>query len=102
QDHSVFLAFAPKENPKIVVAVFIENGGWGASWAGPIASLMIEKYLKKEITRTDIEKRMFEGDLSDKYILKDISEKQREERERLKRLEKERLLKLKSKQNGKN
>lgn len=102
QDHSVFLAFAPKENPKIVVAVFIENGGWGASWAGPIASLMIEKYLKKEITRTDLEKRMFEGDLSDKYILKDISEKQREERERLKRLEKERLLKLKAKQNGKN
>src|SRR5690606_12954534 len=51
QDHSVFLAFAPKENPKIVIAVFIENGSWGASWAGPIASLMIEKYLKKEITR---------------------------------------------------
>ena len=63
KDHSVFLAYAPKENPKIVVAVFIENGGFGATWAGPIASLMIEKYLKGEITRTDLEKRMFEGNL---------------------------------------
>lgn len=80
QDHSVFLAFAPKENPKIVIAVFIENGGFGATWAGPIASLMIEKYLKKEITRTDLEKRMLEGDLSANYILKDIAEnKERKE-----------------------
>ena len=63
---------------------------------------MIEKYLKKEITRTDLEKRMLEGDLSANYILKDISDKQREEKDRLKRLEKERLLKLKAKQNGKN
>lgn len=102
QDHSVFLAFAPKENPKIVVAVFIENGSWGASWAGPIASLMIEKYLKKEITRTDLEKKMLAGDLSANYILRDISDKQQNEKERLKRLEKERLLKLKAKQNGKN
>lgn len=102
EDHSVFLAFAPKENPKIVIAVFIENGSWGASWAGPIASLMIEKYLKKEITRTDLEKRMFAGDLSANYILKDISDKQKEERDRIKRLEKERQLKLKAKQNGKN
>ena len=102
QDHSVFLAFAPKENPKIVIAVFIENGGFGATWAGPIASLMIEKYLKKEITRTDLEKRMLEGNLADKYILKDIADKQREERDRLKRLEKERHLKFKAQQNGKN
>lgn len=101
-DHSVFLAFAPKENPKIVIAVFIENGGFGATWAGPIASLMIEKYLKGEITRTDLEKRMLEGDLSTNYVLKDISDKQREEREKQKRLEKEMLEKLKATQNGKN
>lgn len=101
-DHSVFLAFAPKENPKIVIAVFIENGGFGATWAGPIASLMIEKYLKGEITRTDLEKRMLEGDLSANYVLKDISDKQREEREKQKRLEKEMLEKLKATQNGKN
>ena len=101
EDHSVFLAFAPKEDPKIVVAVFIENGGFGATWAGPIASLMLEKYLKKEITRTDLEKRMLEGNLSSNYILKDKAERQKEEREKLKRLEKERLEKLKKqKTNG--
>lgn len=102
EDHSVFLAFAPKENPKIVIAVFIENGSWGASWAGPIASLMIEKYLKGEITRTDLEKRMLEGDLSANYILKDLSDKQQAEKDRLRLLEKQRQLKLKAKQNGKN
>lgn len=99
-DHSVFLAFAPKENPKIVVAVFIENGGWGASYAGPIASLMIEKYLKREITRTDLEKRMFEADLSGNYVLRDIADKQKDEKARLKRIEQERLKKLQ--QSGKN
>ncbi|MFP9112600.1 penicillin-binding protein 2 [Flavobacterium sp. RHBU_3] len=49
-DHSIFVAFAPRENPKIALAVFVENGYWGARWAGPIASLMIEKYLKGEAT----------------------------------------------------
>jgi penicillin-binding protein 2 len=49
KDHSVFFAFAPKENPKIAIAVFIENGGWGGSHAAPIASLMIEKYINKFI-----------------------------------------------------
>lgn len=48
-DHSIFIAFAPKENPKIVIAVFVENGGYGSTVAAPIASLMIEKYLNKEI-----------------------------------------------------
>ena len=41
-DHSIFIAFAPKENPKIALAVFIENGYWGARWAAPIASLMMK------------------------------------------------------------
>lgn len=50
-DHSIFVAFAPRENPKIAIAVFVENGYWGARWAGPIASLMIEKYLKGEVTQ---------------------------------------------------
>lgn len=49
KDHSVFFAFAPKENPVIAIAVFIENGGWGGSHAAPIASLMIEKYINKQI-----------------------------------------------------
>jgi penicillin-binding protein 2 len=45
KDHSVFVAFAPKENPQIVIAAYVENAGFGATWAAPIASLMIEKYL---------------------------------------------------------
>ena len=50
KDHSVFMAFAPMENPKIAIAVFVENAGFGGTWAAPIASLMIEKYLKGEVS----------------------------------------------------
>lgn len=67
QDHSIFVAFAPKDNPKIAIAVFVENGYWGKRWAGPIATLMVEKYIKRKITRTDLEKRMFEGSLQGEY-----------------------------------
>ncbi len=49
-DNSVFVAFAPRENPKIAIAVVVENGGQGASWAAPIASFMVEKYLRDSIT----------------------------------------------------
>ncbi|MCB9194891.1 MAG: peptidoglycan glycosyltransferase [Flavobacteriales bacterium] len=49
-DHSVFIAFAPKDNPKIAIAVYVEYGTWGGAWAAPIASLMIEKYLRKELS----------------------------------------------------
>jgi penicillin-binding protein 2 len=49
EDHSVFIAMAPMENPKIAIAVFIENAGFGGVWAAPMASLMIEKYLKKKV-----------------------------------------------------
>ncbi|MBL7893396.1 MAG: penicillin-binding protein 2, partial [Bacteroidia bacterium] len=63
KDHSVFVAFAPRDNPKIAVAVLVENAGFGAAWAAPIASLMIEKYIRGYITRPDMEKRMFEGNL---------------------------------------
>lgn len=51
-DHSIFIAFAPKENPKIAIAVYVENQGFGTTYAAPIASLMIEKYLTGEIKRT--------------------------------------------------
>jgi penicillin-binding protein 2 len=67
EDHSIFVAFAPKDNPKIAIAVLVENGGFGATIAGPIASLMIEKYLRKKITRTDLEKRILEKSLRDEY-----------------------------------
>lgn len=66
-DHSIFVAFAPKDNPKIAIAVFVENGYWGSRWAGRIAGLMIEKYLKGEITRTDMEKYVLEGNLEPEY-----------------------------------
>ena len=56
-DHSIFIAFAPKEKPEIALAVFVENGYWGARWAAPIASLIIEKYLKKEVERKWLEKK---------------------------------------------
>ena len=56
--HSTFIAFAPVENPKIAVAVYVEHAGWGSSWAAPIASLMMEKYLTGEVTREWEEERM--------------------------------------------
>ena len=66
-DHSMFIAFAPKDDPKIAIAVFVENGYWGGRWAAPIASLMIEKYLTKEIKRKWLETRMIEGTLLEEY-----------------------------------
>ena len=66
-DHSTFIAFAPAEDPKIVVSVFIENGYWGSRWAAPIASLIIEKYLKEDVGRKWLENRMVSGSLMDEY-----------------------------------
>ncbi len=63
KDHSIFIAFAPKEQSKIAIAVIVENAGFGATYAAPIASLMIEKYLKRKVTRTDLEKQMMETNL---------------------------------------
>jgi len=60
-DHSLFVGFAPRENPKIAIGIMVENGGWGASWAAPMASLMIEKYLTDSISRPQLEKKMKEG-----------------------------------------
>ena len=65
KDHSVFVAFAPKNNPKIAIAVLVENAGFGATWAGPIASLMMEKYLNGKVIRPEMEKKMMEGNLID-------------------------------------
>ena len=63
KNHSVFIAFAPKDNPKIAIAVYVENAGFGATFAAPIASLMIEKYLRGEITNKAREKNMLELNL---------------------------------------
>ena len=66
-DHSIFIAFAPVDDPKIAIAVFVENGYWGGRYAGRIASLMIEKYLKNTITRTDMETWVLTHSLEDEY-----------------------------------
>ena len=66
-DHSIFVAFAPKDNPKIALAVFVENGYWGSRYAGKIASLIIEKYLRGTITRTDLENWILDHTLENEY-----------------------------------
>ena len=64
-DHSSFIAFAPKEQPQIAISVYVENGVWGSRWAAPIAGLMIEKFLNDTISdkRKWLEQRMFDGNL---------------------------------------
>jgi penicillin-binding protein 2 len=63
KDHSLFVAFAPRENPKIAIAIMVENAGWGGEWAAPMGSLMIEQYLNDTIARTDLLQRMVESNL---------------------------------------
>ncbi|MBM3437296.1 MAG: hypothetical protein FJY07_13910, partial [Bacteroidetes bacterium] len=63
KDHSMFIAFAPLEDPKIAMSVIVENAGFGSTWAAPIASLMIEKYLNDTISRPQVEQRILEADL---------------------------------------
>ena len=67
-DHAVFVAFAPKENPRIAIAVYVENAGYGASYAAPIAKLMMEQYLKGAPSDKYLEKRMMELDLRYKLL----------------------------------
>jgi penicillin-binding protein 2 len=59
-DHSVFIAFAPKDNPKIAISVYVEYSGFGGTWAAPIASLLIEKYLNDSISDPSKEERIIE------------------------------------------
>lgn len=70
QNHSMFVAFAPRENPRIAIAVAIENAGYGAQWAGPIAALVMEKYLKDSVSqkRKPLEERMMKANLINKYV----------------------------------
>lgn len=65
KDHSMFIAFAPIDNPKIALSVIVENSGYGSSWAAPIATLLIEKYLKGKVGRTRLEERMLNENLID-------------------------------------
>ena len=87
EDHSIFMAFAPKDNPKIVIAIYIENGGFGAQYAVPIGGLIMEKYLKGKIAprKKAIEERMLNSNLiipetpKKEQHLKTAEEKQNEE-----------------------
>ncbi len=63
KDHSLFVAFAPRDNPKIAIAVMVENSGFGATWAAPVASLMMEQYLTDSISRPELYQRMINGNL---------------------------------------
>jgi penicillin-binding protein 2 len=69
KDHSIFIAFAPVEDPKIAIAVFVENAGSGGEAAAPIANLIIEKYLTRKITNKALEQRMMNADLMKNVIL---------------------------------
>ncbi|MFZ4753698.1 MAG: penicillin-binding protein 2 [Chitinophagaceae bacterium] len=95
QNHSMFVAFAPRENPKIAVAVAIENSGYGATWAGPIASLMIEQYLKDSISpkRQFLVKKMKDAKIIPNYtyILDSIEKAEARERDRMKNMSKDSL-----------
>lgn len=65
ENHSVYIAFAPRENPQIAIAVFLENAGYGGSWAAPTASLLIEKYLTGETSKDWREQRILEANFID-------------------------------------
>ena len=69
EDHSILVAFAPKDNPKIAIAIFVENGGYGSRIAAPITSLMIEKYLNGEISEATVhrERSMLNISLQEEY-----------------------------------
>ena len=66
-DHSTFVAFAPKENPKIAIAIFVENGYWGSRYGGRIASVMIEKYINREVTQKHLEDWVLTHTLDEEY-----------------------------------
>ena len=64
KDHSLFIAFAPKDDPKIAICVVVENAGFGATYAAPIASLMVEKYLYRRVKRKSMEEDMKNANLT--------------------------------------
>ncbi len=68
ENHSIFIAFAPKDNPKIAIATVVENAGYGATWAAPICTLMIEKYINRDSVsqRPALENKMFTSAITDK------------------------------------
>ena len=98
QNHSMFVAYAPMQDPKIAVAVCIENAGYGATWAGPIASLMIEQYLTDTISpkRKGLLNKMNEAKIIPNYtyIIDSLEKQKDKERELMKKMSKDSLAKL--------
>ena len=80
-DHSVFYAFAPKDDPKIALAVYVENAGFGGDIAAPIAGLVIEKYLKGEVKRPLLEEQMVNIDLISKDLPEPVEEPEKKKKE---------------------
>jgi penicillin-binding protein 2 len=72
RDHSIFMGFAPMEDPQVAVLVFIENGGFGATYAVPTARLMIQKYLKRDIPKED---QRIEKYIKESVILRNVIQK---------------------------
>jgi penicillin-binding protein 2 len=75
KDHSVFIAFAPKDHPKIAIAVVVENAGYGATWAAPIASLIMEKYLTDTLKRQGLYEHMIKGNLMPRQDAEEAKDK---------------------------
>ena len=69
KDHSIFMAFAPMEEPKVAISVYVENGGFGATYAVPIGRLMVQKYLKREIPASD---KDLENRIKNAVILRNV------------------------------
>jgi penicillin-binding protein 2 len=61
KDHSLLVCYAPVDEPKIAISIIVENGGFGATWAAPIAGLIMEKYLNGKVERKDLETSIVEG-----------------------------------------
>ncbi|MEI6880089.1 MAG: penicillin-binding protein 2 [Bacteroidota bacterium] len=95
KDHSVFIAFAPKDNPKIAIAVVVENAGFGATWAAPMASLIMEKYLTDTFKRQYVYENMIKGNLMP--ASKEVLEKQKAQKDSLDNIKKIKLKNLKNK-----
>lgn len=95
QNHSIFVAYAPRVNPKIAVAVCIENAGYGATWAGPIASLLIEQYLdtRSQKSRMALKTKMDNAKIIPNYtyIIDSLEKQAYKEKQLMKRMSKDSL-----------
>jgi penicillin-binding protein 2 len=99
KNHSMFVAFAPRDNPKIAIAVAVENAGYGATWAGPIASLIMEKYLTDSVNkkRKALETKMYKSNVIPRniYIVDSLQRQKDKDRELRKQFVKDSIARFK-------